>query len=92
MPDNTRLLVASMALRGAALSEWESFCAAMREYTALQVTEMLKSPPEMLLKAQGMAIGMNEISKIVNEAPTLYEARRQHGRPTANQSAAAFTG
>lgn len=95
MPDNAKLVFCAMQLRGAATAEWEEFCLALRELAASQIAEMLKSPPEMLLKAQGMAHAMNEVSKTCNDAPRLYEqmlaarseknARRtQHAGPAAN--------
>jgi hypothetical protein len=51
----------------------------------MQISEMLKATPDMLLKAQGMAIGMQELSKIMNEAPALYDQlsqRSANGRRT----------
>lgn len=77
------VVIAAVELRGAAPAAWETFVAAVRVHAAAQVSEMLKCPPEMLLKAQGMAQGANEISQLLINAPKLYgelqERRRRHG-------------
>jgi hypothetical protein len=97
LSDNSRLVISAMALRGSAPHEWESFVTALREYAAQQIAEMLRAPPDMLLKAQGMALGMQEISQMMNEAPALYDKlgqRSGHARRTDPRTgaAAAFTG
>lgn len=77
------VVIAAIELRGNAPAAWEAFVTAVRIHAATQVSEMLKCPPEMLLKAQGMAQGANEISQLLINAPKLYgelqERRRRHG-------------
>jgi len=77
------VVASAMELRGAAPAAWETFVAAMRVHAAMQVSEMLKCPPDMLMKAQGMAQAANEISQILINVSKLYEdlqgRRRKHG-------------
>jgi hypothetical protein len=82
MPDPARVVAAAMALRGAESEVWNEFVSAMREYAATLAMEVLKHPPETLLRAQGAAMAANEIATILHTAPQLYEKtkeRRQHG-------------
>ena len=73
MPDYSRLVQASMALRAEAPEGWQEFVMAMREQAATMTGEILRVPPEMLLKAQGMAIMAHELSSVFNDAPKIYE-------------------
>jgi len=69
----TRLVEASMTLRGESPVGWKLFCEAMQEY-AYQITDqMVKCPPELLQRAQGMALQANEIAGVINDAPKLFE-------------------
>lgn len=73
MPNSTRLVEASVALRAEAPQSWQSFVEAMREYSVSINAEMVKCAPELLLRAQGMSIMANEITAIMVAAPQLHE-------------------
>jgi hypothetical protein len=68
-----RLIKASMALRAEAPQGWEEFVAAIREHAAGSAADMVRCTPEMLVRAQGMAIAINELSNALSQAPTIYE-------------------
>ena len=71
-----------MTLRAESPEGWQNFVLAVREYAAALTTDVLKHPPETLLRSQGMALAANEIATILNTAPQLYEKareRKQHG-------------
>ena len=68
-----RLVDAALELRGEAPQAWENFVLAVREYAAATTTEMVRCPPELLMRAQGMAIAANEISATLQTAPKLKE-------------------
>lgn len=73
MPNMGRLVKASMVLRAESPHGWQEFVTAMGEYAATVTTEMVRCPPELLSRAQGMAIQATEISGILRDAPKLYE-------------------
>lgn len=83
MPDNTKLVYAAMALRAEATTSWDTFVLAVREYSASVTLEMLRCPPEMLQRAQGMALQANEIAVTLAEAPKLHDKMQTAtiGRP-----------
>jgi hypothetical protein len=81
MPSSDRLVIAAMALRAEASHGWDSFVMAMREYAAASTTEILRCPPEMLQRAQGMALAATELAQILNEAPKLHDKLQTTGRP-----------
>lgn len=73
MPDMARLVEASMRLRSEAPGAWASFILAMTEYSGSITTEMVRCTPDMLARAQGMALQANEIASILADAPNLHE-------------------
>jgi hypothetical protein len=73
MPSSARIVKTAMQLRAVAGDEWNEFVVAMREYAAMQMTEMLQCQPELLPRAHGMALAVNEISTALVNAPKLYE-------------------
>ena len=82
MADHARVVEMAMVLRAGSPEGWQNFVLAIREYAATLAMDVLKHPPETLLKAQGMALAANEIATILNTAPQLYEKireRKQHG-------------
>lgn len=80
MPVSTAKLVDfAMRLRAEAPESWAGFTHAMREYAAAQAAEMVRCPPEMLAKAQGMAITATDIASTLNNAPQLYDKTRNNG-------------
>ena len=80
MPSNEQLVRTAMELRARAPNEWESFLLAMRAYSAEMMTEILRCPPETLMKAQGMAIMAHEVTMILVEAPKIYEKAQRSRR------------
>ena len=76
-----RVVETAMLLRGEAPEAWAEFVMAIREYAAGLTTDVLKHPPETLLKGQGMALAATEIATILNTAPQLAEKirERKHG-------------
>ena len=83
MPEKARLISAAVTLRSHAPEAWEGFVMALREFAAASTAEMLRATPDVLLKAQGIALAANDIATTCREAPTLAEKaqRPQHGRP-----------
>jgi len=79
MTSNVKLVTAAMALRSEAPEAWQQFLFALREAAAAQTIEVVKCPPEMLLKAQGMAVIMNDLATTLMNAPQLYEKMRNNG-------------
>jgi hypothetical protein len=73
MADMTQIITASMRLRGSSPEAWEQFVMAMREFSAKTAMEMIKCPPESLVRAQGMALMANELTTTIMDAPKLYE-------------------
>ena len=62
-----------MALRAQAPDSWEHLVEAMNGYSAQVLAETLRAPPELIVRAQGMAIQANEIAGILRDAPKMYE-------------------
>lgn len=84
MPDTTKVIVSAMSLRAAAPQEWDEFVMCVRQLAAAQVGEMLRVPPEVLPKAQGMAQAMNEFSQALVDAPKLFDRIQTNRRPHAD--------
>jgi hypothetical protein len=82
MPDQTRIIQAAMSIRMLSPELWAEMVHAMRDYAASVNAEFLRCPPELLPRAQGMAIQVAELAQIFEEAPRLYEKMRsvQNGR------------
>lgn len=76
MPDYARLVETAMHLRANAPAAWELFLAAINDYSTQVNAQMVKCPPELLARAQGMAIQMAEISTVLHQAPSTYEKMR----------------
>jgi len=90
MPGNEKLVHAALLLRGQAPEAWDLFVQAMREYAASSAEEMVRCAPELLMRAQGMAIASSEICYAVRFAPQIHEKNQgfKHGRPTQQWSSA----
>ena len=82
MPVSVGLVRAAMALRAESPEMWTGFLGAMREYAVEVQGEMIRCQPEMLVRAQGMAIMANEIASVLEDAPALFEKLQgaRHGR------------
>ena len=74
-----KIVDAAMRLRAQSPEVWEQFVYAMREYAATQSAEMVRCPPELLLKAQGMALTATDIATTLMQAPQLYEKMKNNG-------------
>lgn len=81
--DQRKLVDAAMELRAVAPEQWREFCLAVNAYAAAQTVEMVRVPPDVLLRAQGMALGVHELASLFNEAPKLKE---QHMEAQARQA------
>jgi hypothetical protein len=55
------LLEAAVSLRAVAPELWERFLVALRTHSALTTAEMTRCDPQLLMRAQGMAIAMSEL-------------------------------
>lgn len=79
MPVTGRIVESAMRIRAESHEAWGEFVQAMREYAAASTAEMLRAPPETLLKAQGMALAANDIATTLMNAPKLHEKARNNG-------------
>jgi hypothetical protein len=89
--DYDKLIDSCMALRGSSRAEWENFVSAMQNHSAQVLAEMMSCPPEMLSRAQGMAMEAGKLAGVMATAPQLYEQRlvsqarkkngNNHGQP-----------
>ena len=86
------LLEAAVAMRGAEPIIWQHFLVGMRLYAAQITSDMIRCPPELLLKAQGMAQSITELSQTFQTAPEQLEAmtRSQHGKDPRTRSSSGF--
>lgn len=89
MPDNAALVRAALSLREVEPALWAGFVGVMEEYASGSVTDMMRAAPEMLQRAQGMAIMANEIAAVLRDAPAIHDKameaqRKQHNarKPT----------
>lgn len=76
MPDNARLVEIGVMLRAGQPQLWEEFTRAMREYAAGSALDMIRCAPDMLPRAQGMAMMANEIASVLNDAPKIHDKLR----------------
>jgi hypothetical protein len=90
--DHSGLVRAAMELRRVDSAMWAGFVAAMAEYAHAMTQEMLKAPPDMLIRAQGMSLMAHEIAGILSSAPQLYEKiqGKQHVRPSHKPAGTGF--
>jgi len=68
-----KIVSAAMSLRAISPELWDQFLHAMRQHSAETTQAMARCDPAMLLRAQGMAIAMQELVQTLQEAPTLHE-------------------
>jgi hypothetical protein len=71
--DYSKIVMAAMSLRQATPELWDAFVESMRMHGASVLTDTLRAPPELLQRAQGMAIEANEIATVLRTAPEKYE-------------------
>jgi len=92
-PNCIRVVDAAMELRAHHPAGWDQFVVAMNEYAAQVLALTMNATPDVLMRAQGMAIQAGEIAQILREAPQMHaqaiaaqqkKAQMQHGRPPAN--------
>lgn len=72
-PDQRMLVQRAMELRERNPDGWNALVAEMERYTSEMTRRMLSCAPEMLLRAQGMAMGANELTVIFKTAPKLHQ-------------------
>lgn len=73
MPNSARLIEAIMSVRGEATQSWPEFLAALQDYSEQVTADMVRCQPDMLVRAQGMAIMAAELAGVTKDAPKLYE-------------------
>lgn len=79
MPSTARIVDTAVRIRAESHEAWNEFVMAIREYAAGTTAEMLRAPPEMLPRAQGMAMTANDIATTLMNAPKLHEKARSNG-------------
>lgn len=79
MPSTARIVDTAVRVRAESHEAWNEFVMAIREYAAGTTAEMLRAPPEMLPRAQGMAMTANDIATTLMNAPKLHEKARSNG-------------
>jgi hypothetical protein len=79
-PDQEPLIEAAMKLRSTAPQLWDSFVAALQTYSDGMNAQMMSCAPDMLMRAQGMAIATAEITTVMREAPAMYAKIQEHRR------------
>lgn len=81
-----KVVAASMALRSVEPALWEQFVSATGEFAAQVLMDTMRAPPELLARAQGMAIQADSFASTLANAPKLYEDRqRTMGQKHARQ-------
>jgi hypothetical protein len=70
------LLEAAVALRAADGALWDRFMIGLRTHSASVTADMARCDPALLLRAQGMAIAIQELSSTLAQAPDTLERYR----------------
>jgi len=78
MADVGKLVHAAVVLREGSGQNWEQFILALREYSATVNQEMVRSPPELLARSQGIAMGVQELLMTLMQAPQTFDKMRVH--------------
>jgi hypothetical protein len=76
------VIEAALSLRGAATDEWTALLEALNDYAADQTAKMVDCPPDMLPRAQGMAIAVRDLVALFTNAPQLHQKmqeKKRHG-------------
>ena len=71
MIDQGPLVDAALRVRGEAPAAWDEFLRAVQIYQAAQTAEMLRADPSLLMRAQGMALALNELFNTLRDAPKI---------------------
>lgn len=93
MANHDKLVESAIMLREHNREGWERFVLALCAYSSSTNDDMLRAEPALVLKAQGMAIAVRDLCRILLEAPQSYDKMRatahakkaqqneQHSRP-----------
>lgn len=73
--ETSKLIDACMLLRGSSPAEWENFVNQVRVYAAGMANELVRSPPDHLVRAQGMAQQAGDFANMLASAPSIYDKR-----------------
>lgn len=76
MADPGKLVHAAVVLREGSGQNWEQFLLALREYSATINQEMVRSPPELLARSQGIAWGVQDLLVTLMKAPETFDKMR----------------
>jgi hypothetical protein len=66
----------AMELRGQAPAAWENFVMSLRTLSAKQAGALVVSPPDQLVKMQGFAFALHELSQNLGNAPAMFDQYR----------------
>lgn len=73
MPSSEQIVRTAVQVRAEAPMAWGLFLKAVRSYANEIVSEMVRCDQDKLVRAQGMAIALNEIAKILEDAPEIHQ-------------------
>ena len=76
MADPGKLIHAAVVLREGSGQNWEQFLLALREYSATVNQEMVRAEPEKLARAQGIALGIQDLLVTLMKAPETFDKMR----------------
>jgi hypothetical protein len=77
MPLNhDKVVEAAMRLRAGDTVGWDQFVAAVYDHASQMLNETLRAPPDMLQRAQGMAIEAGEFASLLANAAKMHENRQ----------------
>lgn len=76
MADFGDIVIRSIDLRGQAPAAWENFLSALKVYQAELITDLVRSPPESLVRAQARVQAVGELVQTMHDAPKLKEKFR----------------
>lgn len=87
MSEPTRLLLleAAVRLRGVDSDSWDRFLQALNTHAVSATAGMMRATPDVLLKAQGYAIGLNELAELLIDAPNQLDKARNRNNARRQQ-------
>lgn len=71
-----KIVLAGHSLRENNTQLWDAFVEAVRHYSASHALELVRSPPEQILKNQGYALALNELAVLLQQVPYKFDTIR----------------
>jgi hypothetical protein len=71
-----KIVLAGYSLRENNTQLWDSFVEAIRHYSASHALELVRSHPDLLIKNQGYALALNELSVLLQQVPYKFDTIR----------------